>query len=881
MAPTGISGPPASSAQTPSASPGDGSPSGGDVAGESPSVPSQTPPPVDDEEEEVEEELPEEEEAPDDAADESMDAPSGRSSAQTPSRLLLLDRALALQGESRLPSGRDIPHDRQLSAPARYEVPPEHTSGRQVRLVGVPATESHNDGKTFTQNGYGGLEALMQMNELTIGSLAQLYDFFDENVDIHDYVLTPRKKPLSEYDIEHQLSHVGLKREIASILTEFGPENLAQRVFGTVDVLQKVMTRYRRMREQVDDSSSAVHDAVEARDELLVVKQDYQFQTDYWSRKVAEVLAEKDEVVRSSREDITQLLKEHADDKRHLKEQVATLTRRLDDSEAHRKMLSDRLRQTRLEVADVMNFLSDHSQLYLNWPRLRDLLVHFRNGTRVPSGWNTMITVVANDDPNFAPTPYTRMNRPHGDDDGEFKDSGPPSDALTVDLTQDSSSGVPGDSSPKRKRSSGGKSRGSSRKVPDDIQDFPSEWDPTSDEQCLQDTSNISSEQDAHKMLADFPVVWDQLRLDVQMLMRSGVGYSGAVELLDQDQVLHTKFPLDPLLEMLVRMMFWNKLDETPWTKHVPRRYFRAARAKLDDLLEDDVRPPVWDALMSLDQEEDDLIPEVFEPEVDDKTKDGDFVPGEEFELPEDEVIPVDESPPKRTRQKSKRRRTSSSTSGSTPSKKPKRSKRRNDLSATDLARKDFESLTSLEKTIIETPGPSITSWMHLGIRVKRGDPTTLSALQTPGFPDYAPNRFDLDLLKERCDGQELDAPPGILKIQTKRARRHEGFRKKALALQKKLSTKLPSTIWNEPGVWKFPNKICHWILMDKQHFKPGTSECYSLQEQMELLDRREPARAQWSFCTTDAERIAHLPENVRRGLIPADERDPVTDIFS
>ncbi|KAH7474386.1 uncharacterized protein KRP23_8517 [Phytophthora ramorum] len=146
MAPTGTSGPPASSAQTPSASPGDGCPSGGDVAGESPSVPSPTPPPVDDEEEEVEEELPEEEEAPDDAADESMDAPSGRSSAQTPSRLLLLDRALALQGESTLPSGRDIPHDRQLPAPARYEVPPEHNSGRQVRLVGVPATENHNDG---------------------------------------------------------------------------------------------------------------------------------------------------------------------------------------------------------------------------------------------------------------------------------------------------------------------------------------------------------------------------------------------------------------------------------------------------------------------------------------------------------------------------------------------------------------------------------------------------------------------------------------------------------------------------------------------------------------------------------------------------------------
>ncbi|KAL4145332.1 hypothetical protein PRNP1_013004 [Phytophthora ramorum] len=256
MAPTGTSGPSASSAQTSSASPGDGSPSGCDIAGESPSVPSPDPQPVDDEEEE---ELPKEEEALEDAADESMEAPSGRSSTQTPSRLLLLDRALALQDEIKLPSGRDIPRDRQLPAPARYEVPPEHTPGRQ-------------------------------MNELTIGSLAQLYDFFDENVDIHDYVLTPRKKPLSEDDMEHQLNHVSLKREIASILTEFGPENLSQRVFGTVDVLQK----------------------------------DYQFQTDYWSREVADVL------------------KEHADDKRHLKEQVATLTRRLDDSEAYRKIVFDR-----------------------------------------------------------------------------------------------------------------------------------------------------------------------------------------------------------------------------------------------------------------------------------------------------------------------------------------------------------------------------------------------------------------------------------------------------------------------------------------------------------------------------------------------------------
>jgi hypothetical protein len=64
---------------------------------------------------------------------------------------------------------------------------------------------------------------------------------------------------------------------------------------------------------------------------------------------------------------------------------------------------------------------------------------------------------------------------------------------------------------------------------------------------------------------------------------------------------------------------------------------------------------------------------------------------------------------------------------------------------------------------------------------------------------------------------------------------------------------------------------------MDKRHFKPGTSQPYSLQEQVEILDAREPSRTQWSICSSDEERIAHLPEAVRRTLIPAGQRDPVS----
>jgi hypothetical protein len=226
---------------------------------------------------------------------------------------------------------------------------------------------------------------------------------------------------------------------------------------------------------------------------------------------------------------------------------------------------------------------------------------------------------------------------------------------------------------------------------------------------------------------------------------------------------------------------------------------------------------------------------------------------------------------------------------------------------------------------------------MHFGIRMK----TKFSAFQTPGFPDYAPNRFDWNLLKERFDPAELqqlletmpwrkmfEARPKELlfhkledlsddgqddldewmgficgnsrafwnmlhwfvlgkpspnmsdlaqKILTKRNKQHDAVRSKAHQLERKMEKTLPPTIWNEPGIWKFPNKICYWIPMDKRHFKPGTSQPYSLQEQVEILDAREPSRTQWSICSTDEERIDHLPEAVRRTLIPAGQRDPVS----
>jgi hypothetical protein len=144
-------------------------------------------------------------------------------------------------------------------------------------LVGIPATERHNDGKTYTQDGYGGLEALVQTESLGTGDLARLYVFFGEDDDIHDFLLAPRVTPLPADELEPVLNSIGVRREMASILTEFGPENLAQRVFGTVSVLQNVIPRYSRVEGQLDASDSATRSAVAAQDELSEIKHAYQF----------------------------------------------------------------------------------------------------------------------------------------------------------------------------------------------------------------------------------------------------------------------------------------------------------------------------------------------------------------------------------------------------------------------------------------------------------------------------------------------------------------------------------------------------------------------------------------------------------------------------
>ncbi|OWY93816.1 hypothetical protein PHMEG_00036641 [Phytophthora megakarya] len=346
------------------------------------------------------------------------------------------------------------------------------------------------------------------------------------------------------------------------------------------------------------------------------------------------------------RADLQKYLAEEQANVRGLQVQVSTLQARLPAEDARRGAY----RQPRLDVDQVMNFLNANSQLSLQWPRLRSLLEHCRD-----SSWRTTISIMAADDPSVSTSAYIPVHRSDDDGDGESKND-------------------------------------------------------NSSDPCRPDGELLLRDvESAREMLKPFPVIWSSLRLDVRALILYGVNYEGALEWLGEDRSVHGCFHQGPLLEMLLRMMFWNELDGTPWTKYVPRRYFVVARAKFDSLLENDEHPNLWGPVVPV--VEDFMGGETQTPERDDPT-DQNWTndPHNAGNDDDDYDNPLAEYPSKSTRAQTKRRRIAPAEAKNTA----KRQHQRKRKPCTALALK--EHLTEDEMMIIEVPRDPFLGTLWSGV---------------------------------------------------------------------------------------------------------------------------------------------------------------------
>eukprot|EP00644_Phytophthora_capsici_P015491 jgi/Phyca11/20646/fgenesh1_pg.PHYCAscaffold_70_\ len=252
---------------------------------------------------------------------------------------------------------------------------------------------------------------------------------------------------------------------------------------------------------------------------------------------------------------------------------------------------------------------------------------------------------------------------------------------------------------------------------------------------------------------------------------------------LSSDRACHGLFREPQLVKMLVSMMYWRRLDATPWSSYVPEVYYKMADERLDRLLNLDQLAPSWEPL-------DAHVPypdEDVESTVDDTTADPDFkAPPSEGSPSEDEDDGNDSDsgsePDGHTRKRPKRSRSQSSSdtdASAPPSKKSKAYKRASSgyqrqqttrrqvtrnppLGSSSLhrslSRKAYDSLTVDELQIVEVPDDSVLSWLYFGVRVQRVSVSKSSLGQTAGFPEYEVHKHASELVKRRWDSREYTA---------------------------------------------------------------------------------------------------------------------------
>jgi hypothetical protein len=534
------------------------------------------------------------------------------------------------------------------------------------------------------------------------------------------------------------------------------------------------------------------------------LRHDVQFLNDHCEKEIDAVglAAAKERDVQEA--SFRRLTADHLEEVQALHRHVDGLIVELAEAGSNVKELEAQTQKTSFKADKLMAFLSDDStELCGNWPRLRQLLKHFENGTKPPASWKTWLQTKAVDESYKVYSPYSGPPPSDDGDDEGFDQEGkseenPPPAPSPAKSSHRSSSTRTAPRTPSKKASPSKSGRGSSSKK--SVR--------PANEGLQRRSSNHKGVQmgcrsallplersvdEACKSLPEF-VIWQDLRFDVQVAIRAGQDYADALELLGEDRALHDLFPLEDLRVMLASMMYWHMLDDTPWAKFVPDSYFLEAEVLLDTMAKQDRIPAKWPVLQDVgilipspsSEEHDDPTDQDYDDKVEQealKAGHGQVINLDQDSDDEDEVVkPVHQSKAKRVFSSSdsssdddaqtaaqassnlssvkRPRRDSWSSTGSSSRVLPakKRKSRATEAASlrtqSPLARVDFEKLSTTELAVVERPGPGIKSWRVRGVRAQYQPKNKKSDYhgQTPGFPDYAPQKSNTWILAERWD---------------------------------------------------------------------------------------------------------------------------------
>ncbi|OWY99326.1 hypothetical protein PHMEG_00029681 [Phytophthora megakarya] len=138
-------------------------------------------------------------------------------------------------------------------------------------------------------------------------------------------------------------------------------------------------------------------------------------------------------------------------------------------------------------------------------------------------------------------------------------------------------------------------------------------------------TNKLLSVTKARESLTE-PVIWEKLRADIEEHMRSHMSYDEAHAAAGPDAEIHPHLDTRHLVAMLVRIIYWKRLDKTPWVKRMsPNSQRFSLRVKLQPRWAN-LRKDIHDDAMEIIAVLYDTVTEGAE----DEGRDATFSPGED-----------------------------------------------------------------------------------------------------------------------------------------------------------------------------------------------------------------------------------------------------------
>ncbi|POM72211.1 Hypothetical protein PHPALM_11112 [Phytophthora palmivora] len=292
------------------------------------------------------------------------------------------------------------------------------------------------------------------------------------------------------------------------------------------------------------------------------------------------------------------------------------------------------------------------------------------------------------------------------------------------------------------------------------VQRRPKDHQPGRDSVRRAGEKTVVSKEAAHSMLPG-GVVWKEVRPDVRQAILAGLKYDTAMEWIGNDRAAHGHFRQPQLVKMLVSMMYWCRLDKTPWSKYVPEAYYEMADERLDRRLRRGDVPAPWgnldDHVVYSDEDADSTVNVVEnDPEYQPPTQEPEeSSSGSSSEEEDEEVAPevldedddaenddgVEAKETLESKPPAKRPRSVSSEKSQDPNPKPKKQRRKatkKNASAPQgssgslgnkiitrpkhpsvLARKSYAELTVDDLQTAEDPENGETSWRIYGVLVQ------------------------------------------------------------------------------------------------------------------------------------------------------------------